>query len=96
MAKSDIQERLAAVKDLIAVFRAERLVYLSITVMALMALLGTVFWLVEKGQAGITELSVLFGSAGAISYTTSRLLKMWTDALGFVRNVIGPEKSDGN
>ena len=95
MAKSDIQERLAVVKDLIAVFRAERLVYLGITVIALMALLGTVFSLVRRGQAGATELSVLFGSAGAISYSTTRLLKMWTDALAFVRNVVGQEKSDG-
>ena len=76
-----ISDRLNAVKGLTELFRAERMVYLGVTIISLLMLIGSALSLMLSGQAGTVELSLLFGSSGLITYTASRLLHMWTLAL---------------
>lgn len=83
-----LRERLDIVKDLIGVFRFERVVYLSITVASFIALIVSALALLTRPNADILQISLLFGSSGAISYTCARLLKMWSDALRFLLPVV--------
>jgi hypothetical protein len=77
----DLDRKIEVVRQLTQMFKFERLVYLSITIVSLMMLLGSAIALIVKGQAGIPELGLLFGSSGLITYTASRLLFMWNEAL---------------
>ncbi len=90
---TDMDERLHAVAELTKLFRAERLVHLVVTSLALAILLGSAVVLLYRQTAGAAELSGLFGSSGLITYTTGRLLKMWDQALSIVAGHI--EKRDG-
>lgn len=88
----DISDRLNAVKELTALFKIERMVYLGITVISLIMLIGSALSLMLKGEAGGIELSMLFGSSGLITYTAGRLLHMWTLAL----KCLVPDGKEGN
>ena len=81
MPTSDIQERLRAVERLTELFRLERMVHLGVTSVALLMLLSSAGVLIYKHEAGPTELTMLFGSSGLITYSASRLLHMWNQAL---------------
>lgn len=89
-----VRERLDIVKDLIGVFRFERMVYLTITVISFVALIVSALVLLARPKTDILQISMLFGSSGAISYTCARLLKMWGDALRFLLPVVQKEVSD--
>ena len=78
---SDISARMDAVERLTKLFKAERMVYLGVTSISLIILLISAGALLLKGQAGVAELSGLFGSSGLITYSTGRLLLMWNQAL---------------
>jgi len=80
MAES-IQDRLEVVERLTRLFRTERMVYLAVTIVSLVMLVGSALSLMLKGQAGQAELAMLFGSSGLITYTAGRLLYMWNEAL---------------
>lgn len=81
MAQSELQQRLHAVERLTQLFRLERMVHLGVTSVALLMLLASAGALIYRKQAGPTELTALFGSSGLITYTASRLLHMWNQAL---------------
>jgi hypothetical protein len=70
-----------AVERLTGLFRVERMVHLAVTTISLAMLLISAGVLLAKRQAGIAELSGLFGSAGLITYSAGRLLLMWNQAL---------------
>lgn len=89
-----LRERLDIVKDLIGVFRFERMVYLSVTVVSFLALIASAVMLIARPKPDILQISMLFGSSGAISYTCARLLKMWSDALRFLLPVVQQEVDD--
>jgi hypothetical protein len=81
MGNTDLEERLAAVERLTQLFRLERMVHLGVTSIALIMLLASAGVLLYKREAGATELTMLFGSSGLISYSAGRLLFMWNQAL---------------
>jgi hypothetical protein len=81
MGKTDLEERLAAVERLTQLFRLERMVHLGVTSIALVMLLASAGVLLYKREAGPTELTMLFGASGLISYSAGRLLFMWNQAL---------------
>lgn len=81
MPKSTITTRMDALERLTALFRLERLVYLAITLISLAMLLTSAGVLLFRGQAGPAELTGLFGSSGLITYSSGRLLFMWSQAL---------------
>ena len=84
---TDLKERLYAVEQLTRLFRAERLVHLGVTTLSLVMLLLSAGILIFRQEAGPTELSLMFGSSGLITYTASRLLRMWNQALSIVAAV---------
>ncbi len=79
---------LREVEKLIQMFRPERMVLMAITITS------TVFLLVCAGFLMFRENYVmaigLFGSTGALTYTTGRLLSMWQDVL---RILYGEQKA---
>ena len=81
MPDNDLDQRIQAIKQLLAIFKLERTVYLTVTIISLVMLLGSAAIVMYKGSAGPFEFTGLFGSAGAITYTTGRLLRMWSEAL---------------
>jgi hypothetical protein len=81
MGNTDLEERLAAVERLTQLFRLERMVHLGVTSIALIMLLASAGVLLYQGEAGATELTMLFGSSGLITYSAGRLLFMWNQAL---------------
>ncbi len=81
MPDSNITQRLEAVERLTQLFKVERMVHLGVTCVALVMLLASAAVLLSKSHAGLQELSGLFGSSGLITYSASRLLTMWNQAL---------------
>ena len=77
----DLKARMDAVERLTKLFKAERMVHLGVTTISLAMLLASAGVLLFKGKAGTAELTGLFGSAGLITYSASRLLVMWNQAL---------------
>ena len=77
----DLKARMEVVKELTNLFRFERAVYLSVTIISLIMLMGSALSLMWKGQAGAAEFTMLFGPSGLITYSTGRLLFMWNEAL---------------
>ena len=89
-----MRERLEVVRELIGIFKFERVVYMTITVVAFIALLASAIAVLFREKADWTQFSLLFGSAGAISYTCARLLRMWSDALQVILPVVRQEPHD--
>ncbi|MEZ4453869.1 MAG: hypothetical protein R3B09_30715 [Nannocystaceae bacterium] len=81
MTDTHLASRVTAIKDLLDAFRFERAVYLGITMMSLLVLLGCALSLMFGSRDKTVEAVGLFSSSGAITYTTGRLLRMWSDAL---------------
>lgn len=81
MPNTDLQDKLDAVKQLTQLFKVERMVHLGVTSVALVMLLASAAVLLSTRHAGVQELSGLFGSSGLITYSASRLLTMWNQAL---------------
>lgn len=87
----NIEQRMEVVEKLTRLFKVERMVYLGVTVISLIMLLGSGASLIIKGEAGTAELSLLFGSSGLITYTAGRLLFMWNEALRRLMPTSGSE-----
>jgi hypothetical protein len=69
------------------------MVYLAISTTSLVILLACAIRLLYSGQARPAELTGLFGSSGLITYSTGRLLFMWSQAL---RWIAGEKSSEEN
>ena len=88
MSNDELALRVKAVEKLVRVFRLERAVYMGATLFSLLLLFWCAFRLTVSLSAQPTALAaalagVLSGSGG-ILYTTSRLLRMWSDAVAVV------------
>ena len=83
MPDSELKERIKAVKDLLGAFRMERQVYLISTSAAVLLLLASAVQILKRG-GDHAALAGVISSSGGLLYTTSRLLKMWSDALALV------------
>ncbi len=90
----DLKARMEVVKELTNLFHFERAVYLGVTIISLLMLMGSALSLMLKGQAGAAELTMLFGSSGLITYSAGRLLFMWNEALKRLIPSNEPDKSD--
>lgn len=77
------RQRVETVRELLNLFRMERMVYLAVTLVSVVVLLVCAVVLMFKKSDGATmpEIIGLFGSSGGITYSTGRLLKMWADAI---------------
>jgi hypothetical protein len=81
---NDLEQRMQAVERLTRLFRMERMVHLGVTTVSLIMLLTSAGVLIYKREANSVELSMLFGSSGLITYSASRLLVMWNQALSLI------------
>jgi hypothetical protein len=89
----DLHNRIDAIGKLLALFKLERLIYVIVTLLALIVLLTcAVYLLMRNGET--TIVIGLFGSSGAITFTLGRLLKMWNDAMRIL-SVDNKEVEDG-
>ncbi len=81
---------------MVTLFKTERMVYLIITLISVVVLIGTAISLIVKSESqdNTIEIIGLFGSSGGITYSTGRLLKMWSEAMQLIQKVI--EQKDGN
>lgn len=79
-----------AIKELVQLFKMERIVYLGITFVSVSILIVTAISLIIRSntQDNTIELIALFGSSGAIAYSTGRLLHMWSEAMNLMKSVI--------
>lgn len=79
-----------AIKELVSLFKIERMVYLIITLISVLILLGAAIslFLKSENQENTIEIMGLFGSTGGIVYSTGRLLKMWSEAMQLIQKVI--------
>ena len=81
--KDDTLERL---RQLLELFRMERLVYIGVTLIALFVLIGCAIYMifVRRTEDSIAIGVGLFGSSGAITFSISRLLTMYNQAFKVV------------
>jgi len=76
-----LSERIEAVERLTKLFKTERTVYLTATIISLVMLVASALSLMLRNKAGTAELTMMFGSGGLITYTAGRLLVMWSEAM---------------
>jgi len=85
---NDLDIKLAAIKTLLEAFKMERLLYVIISAVSVIVLLGTSLFLLFN-QESLSEGNPawfigLFVPAGAITYSIGRILKMWNQAIAFI------------
>lgn len=77
----DLKARMDAVERLTNLFKAERMAYLIMTGLSVLILITSAGVLLVQKGASYGAITGLFGSSGTITYTTGRLLFMWSQAL---------------
>jgi hypothetical protein len=78
-----------ALKQLLELFRLERLVYICMTAAALVILLVCAATLMLKDVPNAAVVATgLFGSSGVITFTTGRLLRMWNQAFAAILGIV--------
>lgn len=92
---SELDNTVKAIKELVGLFKTERTVYMVITLVSVVILIGTAVMLIVRSDSQEATIAVmgLFGSTGGIVYSTGRLLKMWSEAMQLIQKVI--EKDNG-
>lgn len=91
VATNPYKQRVDAIKQLLNLFKPERTVYLVITLSSLLVLLTCAIVLICKSAVGTAELVLLFSSSGGITYSTGRLLRMWSEAI----RILQPNMAEG-
>ncbi len=89
MVDGELKERVEAVKSLTLLYKPERTVYLVVTCTSLVILLAAAVMMLYRGQAGPTELGLMFGSSGMLTYTAGQLLRMWDRAMSVIAPTSG-------
>jgi len=84
MPEETLSSKMEAVKELVGMFKLERVVHLVTTSVSLLMLFGSAATLIYQRKADVSELTMLFGASGLITYSANRLLRMWDQALGVV------------
>ena len=90
MSDGVLQDRVSAVRELMRLFRAERIAYL----LAATASVGMILYFglqIIQRDVSTSSLTAIAGSGGLISIGMGRLLTMWTQALRLIagQNVDG-------
>jgi hypothetical protein len=85
-----LQDRVSAVRDLMHLFRAERIAYL-IAAIASVAMIFYFGMQILSRESSVSSLTAIAGSGGLIAVGMGRLLTMWTQALRLIagQNVDG-------
>jgi protein-S-isoprenylcysteine O-methyltransferase Ste14 len=78
----DREERLRVAKELLAVFKVERMAYITATLLAVVFLLVVAVILMSR-ESYVMALG-MFGSSGVIAYSIGQLLRMWNEVLKII------------
>ena len=81
MSEDDLAGKVEAIKSLLGVFKLERMVYLTVTVLSLLILFASAIRLLMQDERDDAALVFIVSGSGGILYATGRLLRMWSDAL---------------
>ncbi len=79
-----LDDKVQLVKNLVELFRAERMVHLGTTILSLVMLLTSAAVMLIRRGADPAALTLMFGSSGLITYSANRLLRMWDQAIKLV------------
>lgn len=84
------ERRLLIAKQLLDVFKFERMAYIVATLIAVTMLLifGIVLLFSHESHESYAMALGMFGSSGVIGYSIGQLLRMWNQVLGII---FGPE-----
>jgi signal transduction histidine kinase len=85
-----LEQTVKAIKELVQLFRVERIVYLIISTVSVLILIGSFVLLLIKAdsQEILIPITGIIGSSGGIIYSSGRLLKMWSEALQLIRKAV--------
>ena len=72
-----LNERMKVAGEITKLFSIERYVYISCCGVAVLLLLANAGMVIYEKKADATELALLFGSGGLITYSMGRLIYMW-------------------
>lgn len=75
-----------AISFLLKSFKVERYIYLAVTLLSII-LLGFLIYILFKKQ-DFTNILAMLGPTGLITFSFSRVLKMWTDCIDLVKTYI--------
>ena len=79
------EDLLLIVKGLVETFKFEKWLYnISTMISFVLLLICACFLLFDNTCKNYVEAAGMFGSTGVITFTGSRMLKMWDDAMKFV------------
>jgi hypothetical protein len=81
MSNDSMGRRIQAVRQLLEMFRMERTIYVVVNCLSLLLLLAVAVLLFSRNELDKILAFGLFGSGGLITFSTGKLLKMWSDAL---------------
>ena len=87
----DRENRLKVAKELLGVFKLERMAYMATTLLAVAFLLVVATVLLFR-ESYIMALG-MFGASGVIAYSIGQLLRMWNQVLGIIFGPIQEAKS---
>jgi hypothetical protein len=88
------RQGLRSVKELLRLFYFERMAYLTVTLISVAVLLICAVILLFRGNAPASTIIGLFGSTGGITYSTGRLLRMWSDAIKLLEPELKQDKPE--
>jgi hypothetical protein len=80
----------SAIKELTKIFKYERYIYNTTTVISFFALLICAIYLFMKGD--IQYVIGMFGSTGIIAFTCGKIFKMWGDAINLIDKHYGKRR----
>lgn len=83
------EARFETARKLFELFKPERFVNLALNTVAFLLLLTAAGWMLYDGVANKTPpdaaaLTLLLGSTGLVTATSSRLLRMWSDMIRII------------
>lgn len=81
---TDLKEKADYVERLLAGTKIERYSYLVICMASVIFLLISAAVSLIRNRGDVTLIVSLFGSSGVITYSTSQIMRVWTDAMRLV------------
>jgi hypothetical protein len=81
---ADQAARIAQVKEIVALFKIERLTHLALAALGVIILLIAACRVIMTGTSQLSDLAAIFGSAGTMTYSMARILTVFDKVLTFV------------
>jgi len=72
------------IKELLKLFRIERIIYVTISVTAFISLISCAIFILYRNTNSYPAILGLFCTGGGVGYSAGRLLKMWSDAIEYI------------